>query len=181
MTDPLETSINSMFEEEEKIYLTHDMWHVTHDIWPVTHDRWEEGNLLSKFHLPSSNGLGVKVWRRYFHKGWLSVLTNQIWRVFVEQPRLHRVCWIHKINFLYLIILHKSNAFNFNVKMWTYFQMITKTKRKWEVAICQTNTMILETKIFYKNIKPTTFGILCSRINRNNLIFYTMLYWIQLL
>ena len=47
------------------------MWHVTRDKWHVTHDRCGEVKLLSKFQLPSSYGLGVKVFWRYFHKGWV--------------------------------------------------------------------------------------------------------------
>ena len=39
----------------------HDMWNMTHDTWHITCDRVGEVNLLSKFQLPSSYGLGVKV------------------------------------------------------------------------------------------------------------------------
>ena len=35
------------------------MWHMTHDTWHVTGDKWEEVNLLSKFLLLSSYGLGA--------------------------------------------------------------------------------------------------------------------------
>ena len=45
-------------------------------MWHVTHDKWGEVNLLSKFELPSSYGLGVKVFWRYFHKGSLSQLIS---------------------------------------------------------------------------------------------------------
>ena len=50
------------------------MWHVTYDMWHLTRDRYGEVNLLSKFQVPSSHRLGMKVcWRytelwRYFHK-----------------------------------------------------------------------------------------------------------------
>ena len=40
--------------------------------WHVTHDRWGEVNLLLKFQIPSSYGLVVTVFWRYFHKGWVS-------------------------------------------------------------------------------------------------------------
>ena len=49
-------------------------WHMTCDMWHLTRDRYGEVNLLSKFQLPSSYRLGMKVcWRytelrRYFHK-----------------------------------------------------------------------------------------------------------------
>ena len=57
-----------------KKYMTYDIWHVTCDTWHVTYDTWQVGvvNHLSKCELPSSYGLGVKVFWRYFHIGWLS-------------------------------------------------------------------------------------------------------------
>ena len=42
------------------------MWHETRDMWHMTCDRWGEVKLLSKCQLPSSYGLGVKVFWRYF-------------------------------------------------------------------------------------------------------------------
>ena len=57
-------------------HVTRDMWHVTHDMWHLTRDRNGEVNLLSKFQLPSSYGLGMKVCRRYFHKPSLSELIS---------------------------------------------------------------------------------------------------------
>ena len=58
--------------------LTHDMWHTTHETWYVKYETRYVGeeSLLSKFQLPSSYGLGVKVFWRYFHKGWLTHLIN---------------------------------------------------------------------------------------------------------
>ena len=38
--------------------VTRDTWHVTSDMWHVTHDNWCIVNILSKFQLSSSNGLG---------------------------------------------------------------------------------------------------------------------------
>ena len=79
----------------KKGHMTRDTWHVTSDMWYVTWDSWQVGevNLLSKFHRSSSSGLGVKVFWRFGTKGSLTQLINQwIMRVFVEQPRLHRVC-----------------------------------------------------------------------------------------
>ena len=35
-----------------------DRWQVTRDTWHVTHDTWCGVNILSKFQLSSSNGLG---------------------------------------------------------------------------------------------------------------------------
>ena len=42
----------------DRWHVTHDMWHVTRDTWHVTHDTWCGVNILSKFQLSSSNGLG---------------------------------------------------------------------------------------------------------------------------
>ena len=51
-------------------------WHMTCDWWHMTHYRWGEVNILSKFQLPSSYALGVKVFLRYLYKGWLTQLIN---------------------------------------------------------------------------------------------------------
>ena len=48
--------------------MTRDMWHVTHDTWFVTHDTQGMVNTVSKFQVPSSNGLGVMMVWKYFHK-----------------------------------------------------------------------------------------------------------------
>ena len=50
-------------------HITRDMWHMARNMCHVTHDMWGKVNLLSKVQLPSSNGLEVKVFWRYFHKG----------------------------------------------------------------------------------------------------------------
>ena len=42
-------------------HMTHDTWHMTHNTWHMTHDIWHMVggvNILSKFQLSSSNGLG---------------------------------------------------------------------------------------------------------------------------
>ena len=63
------------------------------DMWHMTRDRWEEVNLLPTFHLPSSYGLGVILFWRYFHNGWMSDLINEsVTNVLVEQIRILRVC-----------------------------------------------------------------------------------------
>ena len=53
------------------------MWHEKRDMWHGTHNRWGEVNLLLKFQLPSSFGLGMKVYRRFGGKGLLSLLMNE--------------------------------------------------------------------------------------------------------
>ena len=56
--------------------MTCDIWHMTCDMWHGTHDRWGEVNLLPKCQLPCFYGLGVKVFWRYFYKGWETQLTS---------------------------------------------------------------------------------------------------------
>ena len=64
------TDISGRFFEKtcDMWHLTHEMWHVTCDMWHGTPDRWWEVNILSKFQVPSSYGLGVKIFWRYFGK-----------------------------------------------------------------------------------------------------------------
>ena len=50
-----------------------------------TFDMWHMVNILSKFQLPIFYGLGEIVFLDY-------QATDLITKVFVEQPRLHRVC-----------------------------------------------------------------------------------------
>ena len=52
---------------------------VTHDAWHLTQDRWHmvRVNILSKFQLPSSYGLGWTVSWRFWTKGWLNDWMNQ--------------------------------------------------------------------------------------------------------
>ena len=48
-------------------HVTGDRWHVTRDMWHMTHDTFSGINILSKYQLPSSSGLGWRVFRRYFN------------------------------------------------------------------------------------------------------------------
>ena len=57
ITDPPTTNSNTWKKNEKN--MARDMWLMTHDMWHMTHDRWEEKNLLRKYQLPSSYGLGV--------------------------------------------------------------------------------------------------------------------------
>ena len=61
-------------------HMTCDTWHVTHDLWHVTHDMWHvvEGDHSLKIH---------EDWEEK-----ADGLTDWITKVFVEQPRLYRVC-----------------------------------------------------------------------------------------
>ena len=51
-------------------------------------------NIVAKFQVPSSYGLGETMFWKYFHKGWLSHWTKNL---FVEQPWLHRVFTAHTL------------------------------------------------------------------------------------
>ena len=53
-------------------------WHITCETWhDMTCNRWGEVNLLLKYQLPSSSGLGVKVFWRFWRKRWLNYLLNK--------------------------------------------------------------------------------------------------------
>ena len=57
-------------------YVTHETWNVTRDTWLVTRDTWWEVNILSKFQLPGSYGLGVLMFWRFEGKGRISQSIN---------------------------------------------------------------------------------------------------------
>ena len=60
-------------------HVTCDMWHVTCDMWHVTCETWREMNILSKFQVPRSYGLGVRVSWWFGGKGWVNESINE-WR-----------------------------------------------------------------------------------------------------
>ena len=69
--------------------MTHDTSHVTPD---MTCDKWLGVNILSKFQLPSrSYSLAVMMFEGLEEK-YYQMNKSVITKVFVEQPRLHRVC-----------------------------------------------------------------------------------------
>ena len=63
-------------------HLTPDMWQVTHDTWHMTPDAWLVVNVVSKFQVSNSNGLGVIVFWRLGVKEWLI----HFMKVVVERP-----------------------------------------------------------------------------------------------
>ena len=68
-------------------HVTHDMWHVTSDTWHLTCDTWLVVNILSKFQLPCSYGLGFMMSWRFGGKRSLTQSVNElIKRLFVEYP-----------------------------------------------------------------------------------------------
>ena len=86
VTDPPPNSFTTLSKRKEIWPLTCDIWHMAYGIWHVIYDRWREVNLLSKFQLPSSYGFGMKVFWRYFHKGWMSQLINHLQRCLWNSP-----------------------------------------------------------------------------------------------
>ena len=50
---------------------------VTSDGWHMTNNSWGEVSLLAKFQLPSFFGLGVKMFWKYFQKGYFNELIYQ--------------------------------------------------------------------------------------------------------
>ena len=78
ITDPLPTSFTTLFKK---------IWYLTCDTWHMTCDTWWRVKILSKFQLLSFYGL-VFWWFRT--KGSPTEIMNT--KVFLEQPRLHRVC-----------------------------------------------------------------------------------------
>ena len=65
---------------------------LTHDMWHMTHDKWGEVNLLSKFWLPSSKGLGVKI-LGIFSQRITDSVNHVITKVFLELPPHNLVSW----------------------------------------------------------------------------------------
>ena len=66
--DRLQVIVDRWHVTGDRWHMTGDTWHVTYDTWHVTCDTWSGVNNLSKFPLPSSYGLGGKVfWRLDTH------------------------------------------------------------------------------------------------------------------
>ena len=86
------------FVKQKKItcdmwHMTFETWHVTCDMWHVTCDLFWGVNILSKFQLPSSYCLWFMIlWRSGGKCSLTYWLTQLIMRLFIEQPRLLRVC-----------------------------------------------------------------------------------------
>ena len=92
---PPVTSFTSLKKKScDMWHVTRGLWYMTRGMWHLTREMWGDVNLLSKFQLPSSYSLGVKVCWRYFHRGSVSDLKNE-WMnelmrgVFVEQHWVH--------------------------------------------------------------------------------------------
>ena len=76
-------------------HVTCNMWHVACDMWHMTHDMLWEVKIHSRVQLPSSYSLWFMIFWRFGGKCWRTQLSAEsITKVFVEQPRLHRVWWL---------------------------------------------------------------------------------------
>ena len=67
-------------------HLTSDIWHLTRDTWHAMH---------GEYSLTNSRSLAYTVWewRNFDDLEEMDQLVNEsVTKVFVEQPRLHRVC-----------------------------------------------------------------------------------------
>ena len=101
ISDPLPTSFTPLSKKIEKIiklwHETCDMWHLTCDKWHMTCDMWHliGGGRWTFYQSFSSLAvlLGSEGVSKIFSQRLPSdSLTDLMTKVFVEQPRLHRVC-----------------------------------------------------------------------------------------
>ena len=83
--------------------VTSDMWHVTHDTWHVTcdetRDTWHVTCFGGWTFSQNFSSLALTVCDLWYYEDleekdeWINELMNQwMTRLFIEQPRLHRVC-----------------------------------------------------------------------------------------
>ena len=116
--------------------VTHEMLHVTHHTSHITHDTWWWVNILSKFQIPSSYGLGLMMFWRFGGKGWLNQWTNEwisdkgVCRTAPATPGLLISLegplqpWKLKEIHIYVNLLFKKNKecgeFIFSKFFWTY-------------------------------------------------------------
>ena len=81
--DPPTSSIIKKYNKhKKKLNKLGDMWHVTHDMWHVTCDTQSVVNIVSKFQIPSSNGLGFMMsWRlggKWSLSEWMNEWMNEL-------------------------------------------------------------------------------------------------------
>ena len=97
ITDPPPTSSTTL--SVFCFVVTHDTWRVTRDTWHVTRDMWHMTHRGWWTLCQSFRSLALTVWKLWWFEDistkdrWLNQSINQwITEVYVEQPRLHRVC-----------------------------------------------------------------------------------------
>ena len=90
---PSTDNLNHFIRRKEKV-VTHDMWHVTCDTWHVTRDMWHMTR-LGGWTLSQNSSLALTVCDLWYYEDleekdeWIN---EWMTRLFIEQPRLHRVC-----------------------------------------------------------------------------------------
>ena len=103
MTDPPPISFTTLSKKKmtrDTWHVTRDMWHVTRDAWHVTCDMWNVTRLGGWTFSQNFSSLALTVCDLWYYedilgKGWLTDWLNEsMTRLFVGQPRLHRVCQI---------------------------------------------------------------------------------------
>ena len=108
MTDPPPISSTTL-SEKKKInkyinkkndtwHVTRDTWHVTRDTWHVTRDMWHVTRLGGWTFSQNFSSLALTVSDLWYYEDILGKgsVTQLMTRLFVGQPRLHRVCQLHK-------------------------------------------------------------------------------------
>ena len=75
--------------------MTCDIGHVTWYTWHVKRDTQEVMNFVPKFQLPNINSFVVMMFSKIERKSISQWINEWITEVFVEQPRLHGVCWMY--------------------------------------------------------------------------------------
>ena len=94
-TDQLHHFVN-LFNILKKYFdmwlVTGDMWHLTRDMWHVTRDMFAGGWTFSQ----NFSSLALTVYDLWYYEDLEERMTDSVnelmTRLFIEQPRLHRVC-----------------------------------------------------------------------------------------
>ena len=61
--------------------MARDLWHMIHDTWHMTIDKSREVDILSKFQLPGSNDLTMKVFWRWHVTPDMWLMTRDMWHM----------------------------------------------------------------------------------------------------
>ena len=96
-------------------HVTPGSWHLAPDTWHVTCDTWWRVNILLKFQVPSSNGLGFMMsWRLGGKDDSMNQWMNEsVTEVVVEQPWLHWVFYHMFLMCFFFNISHTKDIHNF--------------------------------------------------------------------
>ena len=75
-------------------HVTCDMWHVTCDMWHVTCDTWHVWGNEHSLKISASLLFVIYDIMNIWRKRMIRLINESVTRLFIEQPRLHRVCWL---------------------------------------------------------------------------------------